>query len=91
MPHSASAKKRLRQNLRNRERNRAAKSVIKTEIRKVLDSLRGGDVPAAKEQLRTVAKKVDQAAAKKIVHRNRAARVKSRLSARIVKASKAGG
>ena len=91
MPHSASAKKRLRQNLRNRERNRAAKSVIKTEIRKVLDSLRGGDVPAAKEQLRTVSKKVDQAAAKKIVHRNRAARVKSRLSARIVKASKAGG
>jgi len=91
MPHSASAKKRLRQNLRNRERNRAAKSVIKTEIRKVLDSLRGGDVPAAKEQLRTVAKKVDQAAAKKIVHRNRAARVKSRLTARIVKASKAGG
>lgn len=91
MPHSASAKKRLRQNLRNRERNRAAKSVIKTEIRKVLESLRGGDVPAAKEQLRTVAKKVDQAAAKNIVHRNRAARVKSRLSARIVKASKAGG
>ncbi|MFM7077126.1 MAG: 30S ribosomal protein S20 [Planctomycetaceae bacterium] len=91
MPHSASAKKRLRQNLRNRERNRAAKSVIKTEIRKVLESLRGGDVPAAKEQLRTVAKKVDQAAAKNIVHRNRAARVKSRLSARIVKASKTRG
>ena len=59
--------------------------------RALLDSLRGGDVPAAKEQLRTVSKKVDQAAAKKIVHRNRAARVKSRLSARIVKASKAGG
>ena len=91
MPHSASAKKRLRQNLRNRERNRAAKSVIKTEIRKVLERLRGGDVPAAKEQLRTVAKKVDQAAAKNIVHRNRAARVKSRLSARIVKASKTRG
>ena len=91
MPHSASAKKRLRQNLRNRERNRAAKSVIKTEIRKVLESLRGGDVPAAKEQLRTVAKKVDQAAAKNIVHRNRAARVKSRLSARIVKASTTRG
>lgn len=91
MPHSASAKKRLRQNLRNRERNRAAKSEIKTQIRKVLDSLRGGDVSSAKDHFRTVAKRVDQAASARIVHPNRAARVKSRLSARILAATKSAG
>ena len=91
MPHSASAKKRLRQNLRNKERNRAAKSEIKTKIRKVLDSIRGGDVASAKEHFRAVAKRVDQAASARIVHPNRAARVKSRLSARILAASKSAG
>lgn len=83
MPHSASAKKRHRQNLRNRERNRATKSEIKTHIRKVLDSISSGDVATATEQFRTVAKKTDQAAAKNTIHRNRAARIKSRLSARL--------
>jgi small subunit ribosomal protein S20 len=89
MPHSASAKKRHRQNLRNRDRNRAVKSVVKTEVRKVLAAIAGGDPAAAKEHLRTVSKKVDQAAAKKTIHRNRAARIKSRLSARVKAASKA--
>ena len=83
MPHSANAKKRLRQNLRDRERNRAAKSEIKTQIRKVLEAIRGGDVSGADEQLKTVARKVDRAAASRIVHPNRAARIKSRLSARV--------
>jgi len=83
MPHSASAKKRHRQNLRNRERNRAAKSEIKTHVRKVLESISSGDVAGAKEHLRTVARKADQAAAKHTIHRNRAARIKSRLSARL--------
>jgi small subunit ribosomal protein S20 len=89
MPHSASAKKRHRQNLRNRDRNRAVKSVVKKEVRKVLAAIAGGDPAVAKEHLRTVSKKVDQAAAKKTIHRNRAARIKSRLSARVKAASKA--
>jgi small subunit ribosomal protein S20 len=83
MPHSASAKKRHRQNLRNRDRNRAVKSEVKTQVRKVLDSLSKGDATTAGEHFRTVTKKVDQAAAKKTIHRNRAARIKSRLSARL--------
>jgi small subunit ribosomal protein S20 len=89
MPHSVSAKKRLRQNLRNRERNRAVKSDLKVAIRKVLQAVTAGDGTLANEQLRTVAKKVDQAAAARVVHPNRAARIKSRLSARILAASKA--
>ena len=83
MPHSASAKKRHRQNLRNRDRNRAVKSEVKTQVRKVLDALSKGDATTAGEHFRTVTKKVDQAAAKKTIHRNRAARIKSRLSARL--------
>jgi len=83
MAHSASAKKRNRQNLRNRERNRAAKSVLKTSIRKVLTAVSSGDVAGAREQLRATSKTADQAAAKGTIHRNRAARIKSRLSARV--------
>ena len=85
MPHSASAKKRLRQNVRSRDRNKAMKSEMKTSIRKVLEALSAKDVTAAKDLFKSVAKKVDQAATAKTIHRNKAARIKSRLSARIVK------
>jgi small subunit ribosomal protein S20 len=87
MPHSASAKKRLRQSIVCRDRNRAIKSEIKTSIRKVLDALSNKDVSAAQELFRTVSKKTDQAASSRTIHRNKAARIKSRLSARILKAS----
>lgn len=83
MPHSASAKKRHRQNLRDRERNRQVKSVIKTSIRKVLEAVSAGDVDLARERLRGAAKTTDRAAAKGTIHRNRAARIKSRLSSRV--------
>jgi len=89
MPHSVSAKKRLRQNLRARERNRAIKSEIKSELKKVLEALTSGDVAAAREHFKVVARKADRAAAKRTIHPNRAARLKSRLSAR-VKAAGAG-
>ncbi len=88
MPHSASAKKRHRQNLRDRERNRTVKSTLKTSIRKVLEAVSSGDAEAAKEQLRGAAKTADQAASKGTIHKNRAARIKSRLSARVLAASK---
>ncbi|RLS77935.1 MAG: 30S ribosomal protein S20 [Planctomycetota bacterium] len=90
MPHSASAKKRHRQNLRDRDRNRAVKSEIKSRIRKVLEAISSGDVTGASEQLRGVAKTADRAAATGTIHRNKAARIKSRMSARLVAASKGG-
>ena len=61
MPNIQSAKKRLRQNLRSRERNRAIKSEIKSEMRKLFDALTSGDIPAAREHFRLVAKKTDRA------------------------------
>ena len=51
MPHSASAKKRHRQNLRNRDRNRAVKSVLKSDVRKALDAIEAGDTDSARAAL----------------------------------------
>jgi small subunit ribosomal protein S20 len=83
MPNSNSAKKRLRQNLVRRGRNRATKSVIRTHIRKLREALAAGDVTTAEAELRLTARRVDKAAAARVVHANLAARVKSRLSAAI--------
>jgi small subunit ribosomal protein S20 len=81
MPNTNSAKKRLRQNEVRRGRNRAAKSAIKTQIRKVREAVVAGDVATGETEFRLAAKRVDKAAAAGIVHANLAARVKSRLSA----------
>lgn len=81
MPNSKSAKKRLRQSLVRRTRNRAAKSAIKTQVRKVRDAITAGDVEAGETEFRLAAKRLDKAAASGVVHANLSARVKSRLSA----------
>ena len=83
MANLASAKKRNKQNERNRVRNRARRSVVKTETRKFTDALQGGELQAAQEALVTVTKKIDQVAAKGTMHRNTAARKKSRLARRL--------
>jgi small subunit ribosomal protein S20 len=89
MPNIQSAKKRLRQNIVRRVRNRAIKSVIRTQCRKVREAVDGGDVQKAETEFRLAAKKVDQAGAHNIIHRNAAARIKSRLAAKIKAAKQA--
>ena len=83
MPNTKSAKKRLRQNVVRRTRNRVAKSALRTAVKKVRASLESGDVAQAGENFQAAVKKLDQSAARRIIHRNAAARVKSRLSAAI--------
>ena len=83
MPNTKSAKKRLRQNLERRARNRADKSVLKTGLRKVREAVQQGAIQDAESGFRDIQKKLDQAAAKRVIHKNTAARLKSRLSARI--------
>jgi small subunit ribosomal protein S20 len=85
MPNIQSARKRLKQSLVRRDRNRSTKRAIHTECKKVVAAVEGGNLKQAEEELRVVAKRVDKAAAKKIIHRNAAARVKSRLSAKVKK------
>jgi small subunit ribosomal protein S20 len=80
MPNSVSAKKRLRQSLSRRARNRAGRSAIRTQIRKVRAAIAAGDATACETEFRFAVKKLDQAASKNILHANSAARIKSRLS-----------
>lgn len=83
MPHTKSAKKRLRQSLQRRARNRAVKSALRTQVRKVLEAVQSRDAAKAETEFRLAAKQMDQAAAKRVIHPNKAARVKSRLAAKI--------
>ena len=85
MAHSLSAKKRIKQNEVRRERNRARKSAIKTQIRKFSDALRAGEPERARTELQASVKKLDQAAAKSTLHKNTASRRKSRLARRLNK------
>ncbi|MEN6405065.1 MAG: 30S ribosomal protein S20 [Thermoguttaceae bacterium] len=85
MPNIKSAKKRLKQSIVARTRNRAAKHEIHTECKKVLAAVASGSVENAETELRAAAKLLDQSAAKKTIHRNAAARTKSRLAARVKK------
>jgi small subunit ribosomal protein S20 len=85
MPNSASAKKRLRQSQDRRLHNRTIKSALRTQIRKVRTAVQGGDVATSETEFKTVAKKLDQAASKKVIHSNQASRLKSRMSAAIKK------
>lgn len=87
MPTTKSAKKRLRQNVARRQQNRTVKSAIRTQLRKVHEAAAAGDVAKADEEFRLAAKKLDRAGAKNTIHRNKAARTKSRLQ-RIIKLAK---
>lgn len=90
MPNCESAKKRLRQNVVRRERNKSIKSAVKTQIKKVLAAVEAGDISTAEEQFKLAAKKLDKAGAKGVLHANTAGRKKSRLQ-RAIKAAKAAG
>ena len=83
MPHSRNAKKRLRQSLERREKNRSVKRELKTRVRKVAESVKAGKLDEAQSAMRVATQKLDRAAAHKIIHRNAAARTKSRMAARV--------
>lgn len=83
MPNIKSTKKRLRQSIVRRARNRALRSAVRTQCRKVGEAVAGGDLARAEAEFRLAAKKLDRAGARNIIHRNAAARLKSRMSAKI--------
>ncbi len=87
MPNIKSAAKRLRQSIARRDRNRAVKRSVKTQCRKVVDALTEGNSEQARAEFRQAAKELDQAASKGAIHRNAAARLKSRLAAKMKAAS----
>lgn len=86
MPNSPSAKKELRKNEKRRLHNRAQRSTLRTAVKKVRSAVAANDKEAADKAFRDAAKKLDQAAAKNLIHKNAAARTKSRLSRAMKKA-----
>lgn len=83
MAHSLSAKKRMRQNVKRRIVNRARRSVLKTDVRDCLTVLHGTDVKAAQTKIHETVQRLDREANKGLVHKNAAARRKSRLARRL--------
>lgn len=83
MPNTKSAAKRHRQSLERRARNRAGRSVLRTHMRRVLSAVDAGDQQQAGDEARQTAVKLDKAAARGLIHPNKAARLKSRMQRRL--------
>ena len=89
MPNTESAKKRHRQSEVRRERNRAAKTRLKNVLRKFRETVANAKLDEAKTMSIAVTKLLDQSAAKGFIHRNKASRLKSRMSHALVTAKPA--
>ena len=79
MPHTKSAKKNLRKSEVRRVRNKIGKRILKTHLKR-FDASLAGTVEAIQAEYNLTAKKLDQAAAKGLIHKNMAARKKSQLA-----------
>ncbi|TAG64581.1 MAG: 30S ribosomal protein S20 [Burkholderiales bacterium] len=80
MANSAQAKKRARQNDKQRSHNAALRTQLRTAVKKVEKAVLAGDQDAAQKQLIASQSVIDRIADKKIVHKNLASRTKSRLA-----------
>lgn len=83
MANIASQVKRNRQNVVRNERNRAARSELKTRIRNALEAAESGDRDGAVEKLRLAQRHIDKAVTKGLIHKNTAARRKARLTKQV--------
>lgn len=87
MPQRRMAKKYLRQSKKRRLKNLKIKATIKAAIKKFKKSLENTDKTAREQALKEMYKSLDKAAAKNIIHKNTAARKKSRLAKLLSKKS----
>ncbi|RLS52243.1 MAG: 30S ribosomal protein S20, partial [Planctomycetota bacterium] len=81
MPNNRNAEKALRQNLKRRIANRGQRTALRSVVKKVRVALADStpDLAVTEASLKEAIKKLDQAAAKGLIHKNAAARTKSRL------------
>jgi small subunit ribosomal protein S20 len=86
MPNHKSAEKRVRQNERRRVINRSNRSRLRTAVKELRGALEKGG-KSATELLPTTVSEIDKAVQKGVLHRNAAARHKSRLTARVNQAA----
>ena len=87
MPIIKSAKKRMRQNVRLRTRNRMRRSTLRTAIRRLQEAIEAGNGDIIQTQWVQTQGIIDRTARLGIIHPNAAARTKSRLARRIQQAS----
>ena len=85
MPNLKNAKKALRQSNKRRLHNRSQRSSLRSTLKNFRQAVEGDDVAAAQTALSAAAKSLDQAAAKGLIHKNKAARTKSRFAAMLNK------
>ena len=83
MANIKSAIKRARQNVKRRKHNSSARSMYRTYIKNVLKAIDTGDKAVAQAAFLKAQSIVDKAAGKKLMHKNKASRIKSRLNARV--------
>ncbi len=83
MANIKSAKKRAKQAVVRNARNSSQRSMLRTSVKKVLKAIEAGDAAAANEAFATAQPILDRFAARGLIHKNKAARHKSRLTARI--------
>jgi len=88
MPHTKSAEKALRQTEKRRLHNRAIKKALKVQVKKFQAALTGSTPEQRLSEFKTAVKKLDKAAAKHVIHKNRAARLKSQLARQLTTAGK---
>jgi small subunit ribosomal protein S20 len=83
MANSAQARKRARQNDKQRMHNASLRSTLRTAIKKVIKAIEAGNKEAAQAVYQASISVIDSIADKNIIHKNKAARHKSRLSSAI--------
>jgi len=81
--NSPQARKRAKQNTVRRLRNHSQRSTVRTAIKKLDAAIEAGDIEKAKEAFQSSASMIDKATSKGLHHKNRAARLKSRLNKRV--------
>jgi len=81
--NSAQARKRARQTEKHRQLNASQRSMLRTYIKRVLGAIDAGDADAATEAYKTATPIIDRMAGKGLIHKNKAARHKARMNARI--------
>lgn len=83
MANSPQARKRARQAEKRRKHNAALRSVVRTSIKKVIAAVASGDAEQAKQAFSAAVPVIDRMADKGIIHKNKAARHKSRLNEKV--------
>ncbi len=83
MANTPQAKKRARQGEKRRVHNASLRSMVRTQIKKVLAAIGSGDAEQAQSALNNAVPVIDRMADKGILHKNKAARHKSRLNAQV--------